>query len=103
MPFTSLVSAYYTALQYTIQRRCMCFIIMSLIRAKLFSMQRGYGHQHGILTAYIFSEGLAGEENYNSQYAARSRSVKRNIKVLEVKGQGHFAILWSDWYNFYNL
>ena len=39
-------------------------------------MQRGYPHQHGILTAYIFSEDLAGEKNYYSKDAARSRSVK---------------------------
>ena len=39
-------------------------------------MQRGYAHRHGILTAYIFSEDIAGEENYYSQDAARSRSVK---------------------------
>ena len=25
-------------------------------------MQRGYAHGHGILTAYIFSEDLAGEK-----------------------------------------
>ena len=49
-------------------------------------MQRGYApryaHGHGILTACIFSEDLAGEENYYSQDAARSRSVKG-------KYQGH--------------
>ena len=45
-------------------------------------MQRGYAHRHGILTAYIFPEELAGEKNYYSQDAARSRSVKG-------KYQGH--------------
>ena len=45
-------------------------------------MQRGCAHRHGILTAYIFSEDLAGEGNYYSQDAARSRSVKG-------KCQGH--------------
>ena len=39
-------------------------------------MQRGYAHRHGILTAYNFSQDLAGEENYYSQDAARSRPVK---------------------------
>ena len=43
-------------------------------------MQRGYAHRHGILTAYIFSEDLAGEKNCYSQDAARS--VKGN-------NQGH--------------
>ena len=49
-------------------------------RAKLVSVQRGYAHQHGILTAYIFSEDLAGDKNYYSQDAARSRSVKENYQ-----------------------
>ena len=39
-------------------------------------MQRGYAHGHGILTAYNFSEDLAGEEKYYSQDAASPRSVK---------------------------
>ena len=56
-------------------------------------MQRGYAHRHGILTAYIFSEDLAGEKNYYSQDAARSNQWKGIIRVIEVKGQGHFAIL----------
>ena len=43
-------------------------------------MQRDYAHRHGILTAYIFSEDLAGEKNYYSQDAARSRSVKGNYQ-----------------------
>ena len=43
-------------------------------------MQRGYAHPHGILIAYIFSEDLAGEKNYYSQDAARSRSVKGNYQ-----------------------
>ena len=45
-------------------------------------MQRDKAHWHGILTAYIFSEALAGEKNYYSQDGARSRSVKG-------KYQGH--------------
>ena len=47
-------------------------------------MQRGYAHRHGhgILTAYIFSQCLAGENNYYSHDVARSSSVKR-------KYQGH--------------
>ena len=45
-------------------------------------MQRGYAHRHGILTANIFYEDLAGEKNYYSQEAARSRSVNG-------KYQGH--------------
>ena len=43
-------------------------------------MQRGYAHRHGILTAYIFSKDLAGEINYYSQDAAKSRSVKGNYQ-----------------------
>ena len=44
-------------------------------------MQRGYAHRHGILTAYIFSEDLAGEKkNSYSQNAARSRSVEGNYQ-----------------------
>ena len=43
-------------------------------------MQRDYAHRHGILTAYIFSEDLAGEKNFYSQDAARSRSVKGNYQ-----------------------
>ena len=39
-------------------------------------MQRGYAHRHGILTAYIFSEDQATEENYYSQDATKSKSVK---------------------------
>ena len=46
----------------------------------LISMQRGYAHRHGILTAYIFSEDLAGEKNCYSQDAARSGSVKGNYQ-----------------------
>ena len=38
-------------------------------------------------------ECLAGEENYYSQDAAKSRSMKGNIEAKEVKGQGLFAIL----------
>ena len=45
-------------------------------------MPRGYAHRYGILTAYIFSKDLAGEESYYSQDAAKSRSVKG-------KYQGH--------------
>ena len=43
-------------------------------------MQRGYAYRHGILTAHIFSKDLAGEKNYYSQDAARSRSVKENYQ-----------------------
>ena len=39
-------------------------------------MQRDYANGHGIWTTYIFTEGLAREQNYFSQDAARSRSVK---------------------------
>ena len=53
-------------------------------------MQRGYGHPHGKLTAYIFSKDQAGGSNYNKQDAARSRPVKGNFKIIKVKGQGHF-------------
>ena len=41
-------------------------------------MHRGYAHRHAILTAYILSEDLAGEENYYSRDAARS--VKGNYQ-----------------------
>ena len=45
-------------------------------------MQRGYAHRHCILTTYIFSEDLAGEENYYSHDAVRSGLVRG-------KYQGH--------------
>ena len=54
-------------------------------------MQRGYAHRHGILTAYIFSKDLAGEKKL-LQPGCQCQW-KGIIKVIEVKGQGHFAIL----------
>ena len=56
-------------------------------------MQRGYVHWHGILTAYIFSEDLAGKKTTTARMLQGQCEWKGNIKVIKVKGQGHFAIL----------
>ena len=56
-------------------------------------MQSGYAHRHGILTAYILSEDLAGEKTTTARMLQGQGQWKGIIKVIEVKGQGHFAIL----------
>ena len=56
-------------------------------------MQRGYADRHSILTAYIFFEGLAGEKKTTARMLQGQGQRKGNIKINEVKGQGHFAIL----------
>ena len=55
-------------------------------------MQKGYAHWHDILTAYIFSEGPAGEKSTTARMLQGQGQSKGNIKVIEVKGQVHFAI-----------
>ena len=37
------------------------------VKSKVVSMQRGYAHRHGILTAYIFSEDLVGEKTTSAR------------------------------------
>ena len=57
-------------------------------------MQRGYAHRHGILTVYIFSEDLAEKKKTTTANMLQGQGQwKGKIKVIEVKGQGHFAIL----------
>ena len=56
-------------------------------------MQRGYAHRHGILTTYIFSEDLVKEKTTTARMLQGQAQRKGNIKVIEVKGPGHFAIL----------
>ena len=72
-------------------------------RAKLVSMQRGYAHRHVILTAYILSEDLAGEKTTTARMLQGQGQRKGNIKVIEVKGQGHFAILLVEKVQFLQL
>ena len=43
-------------------------------------MQRGYAHRHGILTAYIFSEELAGEKKLLQPGCCKVKSVKGNYQ-----------------------
>ena len=65
-------------------------------RAKLVSMQRGYNHQQGILNTYIYSRELAGENKTTTARMLQGQGQwKGNIKVIEAKGQGYFAIYWS--------
>ena len=56
-------------------------------------MQRGYANRHCILTAYIFSEDLDREKTTTARMLQGKGQWKGIIKVMEVKGQGHFAIL----------
>ena len=58
-------------------------------------MQRCYAHRQGILTPYIFPKAYQENKTTSARMLQGQGQKKGDTKVIEVKGQGHFAILVS--------
>ena len=56
-------------------------------------MQRDYAHRHGIWTTYILLKAKRENKTTSARMLQGQGQWKGNIKVVDVKGQGHFAIL----------
>ena len=95
----SLMLAYYTTLQYDIPRRCMCFTIMGLMwsypthpidKAKFICTDMAFDRLH-------FFQRPSWRMKLQQPGCCKVNVSKRgNIKVIEVKCQGHFAIYFGQ-------